>query len=67
MTCYQQQFDFAVAHISRGLHLPDFGKCGALQCAIAPKAHSYRGPFRTEHLPVTGVTDADTDLIGECA
>jgi hypothetical protein len=24
-------------------------------------------PKRTEHLPVTGVTDADTGLIGECA
>ena len=36
-------------------------------CAIGPKAHSYRAPFRTEHPSVTGVTDADTRHIRECA
>jgi len=56
-----------VAHISRCAHLPLANVIGLLRCAIGRKAHSYRGPFRTEHLPVTGVTDADTELIGECA
>ena len=53
---------YPVAHIC----LP-WANVRPLRCAIAPKAHSYRGPFRTEHLPVTGVTDADTELIGEYA
>ena len=39
---------------------------GSPLCPIGPKAHSCRGPFPTEHLPVTGVTDADTEPIGEC-
>jgi len=35
---------------------------GLFPCAIEPKAH-----YRIEHLPVTGVTDADTKFIAECA
>jgi len=46
---------------------PILPNVGPLPCPIEPKAHPYRGPFRAEHLPVTGVTDADTELIGECA
>ena len=50
-----------VAHISRGLHLRDFGKWGVFALRYRTQAHPYRGPFRTEHLPVTAVTDADTE------
>jgi hypothetical protein len=51
-----------VAHICLPL-----ANVGPLLCSIGPKAHYRRGPFRTEHLTVTCVTDADTELIGECA
>jgi len=32
----------------------------------AKEAHSYRNPFRSEHMPMTGVTDMDTAPIGAC-